>query len=73
MVGIGHCEVTSKTGSVLCRSALWNCFGVAISYFIGYYEIPLETGSKIVPQNSPTIQFDTTPPQSLKRNPQIPI
>ena len=64
MGGIGHCEVTSKAGSVLCRSALWDCFEVAISYFIGYYGVALETGTKFVPQNSPTMQFDTTPPQS---------
>jgi len=57
-------EVTNKTGSVFCRSALWDCFGVAISYFIGYYQVALETGIKFVPQNSPTMQFDTTPPQS---------
>ena len=62
-------EVTSKTGSVLCRSALCDCFGVAISYSIGYYEVSLETGTKFVPQNSPTMQFDTTPPQSYAEPP----
>ena len=39
-------------------------FGVVISYFIGYYQVALETGTKFVPQNSPTMQFDTTRPQS---------
>ena len=73
MGGIGHCEVTSKAGSVLCRSALWDCFEVAISYFIGYYGVALETGSKIVLQNSPTMQFDTTPAQSFAEPPKSPI
>ena len=44
-------------------------WGFAISYFIGYYEVVLESGSKIVPQNSPTMQFDTTPPQSYAEPP----
>ena len=26
-VSIGHFEVVSETGSVLCRIALWECFG----------------------------------------------
>ena len=29
--------------------------------FIGYDEVAQETGSKFVPQNSPTMHFDTTP------------
>ena len=68
-------EVTSKTGSVLFRSALWECFGVAISYFIGYYKVALKTGSIIVLQNSPTMQFDTTLPQSYAEPPkaQLPV
>ena len=73
MGGIGHCEVTSKAGSVLCRSALWDCFEVASSYFIGYYGVALENGSKIVLQNSPTMQFDTTPAQSFAEPPKSPI
>ena len=44
-------------------------FGVAISYFIGYYQVALETGTKFVPQNGPTMQFDTTPPQSYAEPP----
>ena len=44
-------------------------WGFAICHFIGYYEVALESGSKIVPQNSPTMQFDTTPPQSYAERP----
>ena len=49
--------------------------GVAISYFIGYYKVALKTGSKIVLQNSPTMQCDTTPPQSYAEPPkaQLPV
>ena len=44
-------------------------FGVAISHFIGYYQVALETGTKFEPQNSPTMQFDTTLPQSYAESP----
>ena len=44
-------------------------FEVAISYFIGYCQVALETGTKFVPQNGPTMQFDTTPPQSYAEPP----
>ena len=49
--------------------------GVAFSYFIGYYKVALKTGSKIVLQNSPTMQCDTTPPQSYAEPPkaQLPV
>ena len=32
-----------ETGSVLCQTALWDCFGNAS--FIGYYKVVRETGS----------------------------
>ena len=34
-----------ETGSVLCQTALWDCFGNAIASFIGYYKVARETGS----------------------------
>ena len=37
-----------ETGLMLCRIALWDCFGDAISFFNGCYEVARETGSKFV-------------------------
>ena len=34
-----------KTESVLCQTALWDCFGNVIASFIRYYEVAQETGS----------------------------
>ena len=55
----------------LCCAEVYHetVFEVAISYFIGYCQVALETGTKFVPQNSPTVQFDTTPPQSYAELP----
>ena len=41
-------KVKRETGYVLCRIALWDCFGVAIASFIGYYEVAQDSGSKFV-------------------------
>jgi len=43
---------------VLFRIAVWDR-GVAIAYFIGYFEVSQETGSKFVPtmQLDPPIQY----------------
>ena len=30
--------------SVLCQTALWDCFGNAITSFIGYYKVARESG-----------------------------
>ena len=30
---------------MLCQTALWDCFGNAITSFIGYYKVAGETGS----------------------------
>ena len=35
-VAIGHLEVESETGSRLYRTALWQCFGDAVSSLIGH-------------------------------------
>ena len=36
---------------MLCRIALWDCFGEAIASFIGYYEVSQETWSQLVNDN----------------------
>ena len=46
---IEHFKFVRETGSVLCRSALWDRFGDVIASFIGCYEIARETGSKLIP------------------------
>ena len=33
---------------MLCRIALWDCFGEAIASLIGYYEVSQETWSQLV-------------------------
>ena len=43
-----------------CPTAFWDCFGNAITSFIGYYEVERESGSKYHPKNSPAEQYDTT-------------
>ena len=53
-----------KTGSMSSWMALWDCSEDAISSFIGYKEVAQEAGSKLAPQNSPIVQFDTTLNQS---------
>ena len=51
---------------MLCQVALCrDCLGDTISSFIGYNKVATETRSKFVTQNSPIMQFDTTPAQSL--------
>ena len=44
---IAQVEVSRGTGSVLFRIALWDRRD-AIAYFIGYFEVSQETGSKFV-------------------------
>ena len=39
----GGNKVVRETGSVLCQTALWDCFGNAS--FIGYYKVARETRS----------------------------
>ena len=60
-----------EIGSVLCRIALWGCFGDSISSFIGYYKVAhgQKTESKFLPQNSSMVQFDTAPNQSPAKLP----
>ena len=36
---------------MLCRIALWDCFGEAIASLIGYYEVSQETWSQLVNDN----------------------
>ena len=38
---------------MLCRTALWDCFGDAAASFIGLYEVARETGPNGVPQKRP--------------------
>ena len=55
-----------RTGSGLCRSALWECFLDANVSFIGCSEMERETGSKFVSHNIvPIVQLDTTSTQPL--------
>ena len=56
---MGHVEVANwpfrdceETRLMLCRIALWDCFGDAISFFNGCYEVARETGSKFVANRS---------------------
>ena len=63
--------VERETGSVLCRTALWDCFGNAIASFILLLELRgKRTGSKTVTKSSPTEQrtnFDTFRASSIDR------
>ena len=45
---------------MLCRIALWDCFGEAIASFIGDYEVAQETWSQFYPPNCPMVQFYST-------------
>ena len=54
----GHFSLSMEVGPRL---------GNAIAPFIGYNKVARETGFKFVPQNSPMVQFDTTPAQSQTR------
>ena len=56
---IGYFEFPSETGSVFRRTVLWVCFEDAIASFIGCYKVAQETGTKLVPQKSPIMHFDT--------------
>ena len=60
VTGVGHFQVSRETGLLLCRIALWDCFGDAIAYFIGYYNCA-GNWVKFRPQNIPIVQFDKTP------------
>ena len=62
-----HFEVERETGYALCRIALWDSFGVAITSFIGCYEVAQDSGSNSFPENITIEQFDTTPTQSQAR------
>ena len=54
----------SFLGLVSCRIAPWDYFG-DVAFFIGYHDLAKDTGSKFDPQNSPIMQFETTPTQSI--------
>ena len=44
---------------MLCPIAVWDGFGEAIAFLIGYYKVAQQTGSEFVPQNSPRMQFNS--------------
>ena len=52
-------KVARETGWMLCRIALWDRFGGAISFFIGYYKVARELGANSS-RNFPIVQLDTT-------------
>ena len=45
-------KVVRETRWMLCRIALWDCFGGAISFFIGYYKVARELGTNSSPKLS---------------------
>ena len=53
-----HFVVTCDTEFVLCRTALMDCFRHAIFFYFARDWV------KILPQDSPSVEFDTTPTQS---------
>ena len=42
-----------------CPIVVWDGFGEAIAFLIGYYKVAREIGSEFVPQNSPRMQFNS--------------
>ena len=56
-----------RLGWVLCQIAPWHCFGEAITSLIGYYKVARKPGSKFIPQNSPTVQFNINRPSTHAR------
>ena len=42
-----------------CPIAVWDGFGEAIAFLIGYFEVAQEIGSVFVPQNCPRMQFNS--------------
>ena len=42
-----------------CPIVVWDGFGEAIAFLIGYYKVAQEIGSEFVPQNSPRMQFNS--------------
>ena len=58
-------RLVRETGSVLCWIVLWECFGDAITFFIGHYDVAHgELGQNATPI---IMKFDTTPTQSQAR------
>ena len=57
-----HVEVPLYLGSVLCRISLWYILSY---YFVVHLWHCAETRAEFVPNNSPTMQCNTTPTQSL--------
>ena len=53
VIGVGHIDFRLRLGPLLCRIALWGCFGEAIASLIGYFEVAQETWSQFIPQNVP--------------------
>ena len=45
-------KVVRETGWMLCRIALWDCFGGAVPFFIGYYKVARELGTNSSPKLS---------------------
>ena len=62
-------ESSLSLNSVLCRTVSWDDSEDVFPSFIGYYELPGESGANFVPQNTSsepsTVQFDTIPTQSF--------
>ena len=44
---------------MLCPVAVWDSFGEAIAFLIGYFEVAQEIGLVFVPQNCPRMQFNS--------------
>ena len=44
---------------MLCPIVVWDGFGEAIAFLIGYYKVAQEIGSEFDPQNSPRMQFNS--------------
>ena len=45
-------KVVRETGWMLCRIALWDCFGGTVPSFIGYYKVARELGTNSSPKLS---------------------
>ena len=63
LLGFGHFEVARQIRLLVCRVHL-DPFWDAMASFIGCYEVAQETGSKLLSQNGPIVQFDLAPTQS---------
>ena len=59
-------EVALRTRTVLCRIALWGCFGNAITHLLAVMKLRGNWVTIPAPKHSEgnTVPFDTTPTQS---------